>query len=107
MQQVATEIVPDAPRPTSGADPGRRLPGPIVVLLAGLAGLAWGVVARLWMRFLHTGEALGAGGQLMAGIASLGAAMLVWTGLALALRRLARGVRARGTQASRIQPAST
>jgi uncharacterized iron-regulated membrane protein len=69
--------------------------------------LSTGRKARLWMRFLHTGEALGAGGQLMAGIASLGAAMLVWTGLALALRRLARGVRARGTQASRIQPAST
>jgi hypothetical protein len=42
------------------------------------------------MRFLHTGEALGAGGQVAAGIASLGAAALVRTGLALALRRLAR-----------------
>jgi uncharacterized iron-regulated membrane protein len=69
--------------------------------------LSAGRKARLWMRFLHTGEALGGGGQLMAGIASLGAAMLVWTGLALALRRLARRLRARGTQASRIPPSST
>ena len=51
--------------------------------------------ARMWMRFLHTGEALGAGGQLLAGLGSLGAAVLVWTGLALALRRLARSWRAR------------
>lgn len=43
--------------------------------------------ARLWTRFLHTGEALGLAGQLVAGIASLGATVLVWTGLALAFRR--------------------
>jgi uncharacterized iron-regulated membrane protein len=42
---------------------------------------------RTWTRFLHTGEALGWGGQLIAGVASLGGAVLVWTGLALALRR--------------------
>ncbi|AKT42949.1 PepSY-associated TM helix domain-containing protein [Chondromyces crocatus] len=45
---------------------------------------------RRWMRFLHTGEALGVGGQLVAALASLGALFLVWTGLALALRRFAR-----------------
>ena len=43
----------------------------------------------MWLRFLHTGEALGWPGQLVAGIASLGGVMLVWTGLALAVRRLA------------------
>ena len=62
--------------------------------------LSAGRKARLWMRFLHTGEALGAGGQLVVGLASLGAAVLVWTGLALALRRLARSRRA-------LQPSST
>jgi len=32
----------------------RRIPGP-VLLLAGLTGgLAWGVLARLWMRFIST-----------------------------------------------------
>jgi uncharacterized iron-regulated membrane protein len=43
--------------------------------------------ARRWVRLLHTGEALGWGGQLVAGIACLAGVMLVWTGLALAWRR--------------------
>jgi PepSY-associated TM region len=50
---------------------------------------------RTWLRFLHTGEALGRPGQVVAGTASLGAALLVWTGLALALRRLLRSWRSR------------
>jgi uncharacterized iron-regulated membrane protein len=45
---------------------------------------------RTWTRFLHTGEALGPIGQLVAGVASLGGVVLVYTGLALALRRLLR-----------------
>jgi len=69
--------------------------------------LSAGRKARSWMRFLHTGEALDAGGQLAAGLASLGAAVLVWTGLALALRRLARSWRARATLGSRAEPSST
>jgi uncharacterized iron-regulated membrane protein len=44
---------------------------------------------RLWARFTHTGEAFGATGQTIAGIASLGTSLLVFTGLSLALRRLA------------------
>jgi uncharacterized iron-regulated membrane protein len=43
--------------------------------------------ARAWMRWLHTGEAGGLIGQTLAGIASAGASVLVWTGLALAWRR--------------------
>jgi hypothetical protein len=54
MEQVAIEVVPDASPLWAGGEPGRRLPGAIVVLLAGVAGLAWGVVARLWMRFIST-----------------------------------------------------
>lgn len=42
---------------------------------------------RTWTRFLHTGEALGPGGQFFAGLASLGGCFLVWTGFALTLRR--------------------
>jgi uncharacterized iron-regulated membrane protein len=53
------------------------------------ADLPAGRKARMWLRFLHTGEALGWPGQLIAGMASLGTVVLVWTGLALALRRLA------------------
>ena len=39
-------------------------------------------------RFLHTGEVLGFWGQTIAGLASLAGVLLVWTGLALAWRRL-------------------
>jgi uncharacterized iron-regulated membrane protein len=42
---------------------------------------------RTWARFLHTGEALGVGGQLVAALASLGGCFLAYTGLALAWRR--------------------
>lgn len=59
----------DLLRRTSFADetPGRRL--------------------RIWSRFLHTGEALGWPGQLVAGLACVGGCFLVYTGLALAWRR--------------------
>lgn len=49
-----------------------------------------GAQARRWVRFLHTGEALGIIGQTVAGIASFAAILMVWTGLALALRRFLR-----------------
>lgn len=49
-----------------------------------------GTQARRWVRFLHTGEALGLIGQTIAGIASFAAILMVWTGLALALRRFLR-----------------
>jgi uncharacterized iron-regulated membrane protein len=44
--------------------------------------------ARSWVRFLHTGEALGIVGQTLAGLVSLTSTVMVWTGLALAYRRL-------------------
>jgi uncharacterized iron-regulated membrane protein len=47
---------------------------------------------RSWLRFTHTGEYYGLIGQTIAGIASAGGVMLVWTGLSLALRRLAAWV---------------
>jgi uncharacterized iron-regulated membrane protein len=42
---------------------------------------------RMWVRFLHTGQALGWPGQLAAGIASLVALVLCYTGFALTWRR--------------------
>jgi len=42
---------------------------------------------RAWSRFLHTGEELGLFGQIIGAIACLGAIMLVWTGISMALRR--------------------
>jgi len=49
-----------------------------------------GARARSNVRFLHTGEVFGTAGQTIAGLASLAACFLVWTGLALAWRRLIR-----------------
>lgn len=46
--------------------------------------------ARTNIRFLHTGEVFGFFGQTLAGLASLAACFMVWTGLALAWRRLIR-----------------
>ncbi len=54
--------------PFSSNTPGRRL--------------------RSFLRFAHTGEVAGLVGQSIAGLASAGAVFLVWTGLALAWRRL-------------------
>jgi uncharacterized iron-regulated membrane protein len=44
--------------------------------------------ARTWLRFAHTGEVYGLAGQTVAGIVTAGGSVLVWTGIALALRRL-------------------
>jgi uncharacterized iron-regulated membrane protein len=43
---------------------------------------------RSILRFSHTGEVAGVAGQTLAGLVSAGGAVLVWTGLALAWRRL-------------------
>jgi uncharacterized iron-regulated membrane protein len=43
--------------------------------------------ARVWLRFLHTGEAFGLPGKVIATIASLGSLFLVYTGFALSYRR--------------------
>ena len=53
------------------------------------AQLSRGQKLRGWMRFAHTGELGGRLGELVAGLASLGGAFLVWTGISLALRRFA------------------
>ena len=54
--------------PFSSNSPGRRL--------------------RTYLRFGHTGEVFGVAGQTIAGLASLGAVALGYTGLSLAIRRL-------------------
>ena len=46
-----------------------------------------GRTLRVLARVLHTGEVGGVPGQLVAGLASAGGAILVWTGAALAWRR--------------------
>ncbi|HYF34499.1 MAG TPA: PepSY-associated TM helix domain-containing protein [Prosthecobacter sp.] len=42
---------------------------------------------RTWARWLHTGEAGGIWGQILAALCSAAAILLVWTGFALAVRR--------------------
>ncbi len=42
---------------------------------------------RIWVRYLHTGEALGWPGQFVAALACFAGLMLVWTGFALTWRR--------------------
>lgn len=59
---------PPAPGPQANSSPGAR--------------------ARRWFRFAHTGEEYGVTGQTVAALASLAACFLVYTGLALAWRRL-------------------
>lgn len=50
---------------------------------------------RLWVRFLHTGEALGMVGQAIAGLASAGGALLAWSGLVLSWIRFRNWRRSR------------
>jgi uncharacterized iron-regulated membrane protein len=57
---------------------------------------------RTWLRFVHTGEYYGLIGQTIAGIASAGGAVLVFTGLSLTWRRL-RAWRVRRSRARQPQ----
>ena len=61
------------------------------------AGFATGRKLRNAARWTHTGEILSWPGQIVAGLASLGGAFLVWTGLALSWRRF-RAWRAAGAR---------
>jgi uncharacterized iron-regulated membrane protein len=62
---------------------------------------------RAWARFVHTGEAGGITGQLIAAVASLGASFLVWTGLSLAIRRLQRALTRRPKAAQAVNVESS
>ena len=54
-----------------------------------------GFKVRRWLRFAHTGEVYGVIGQSIAGIVSLGVAVMVWTGLAMSWRRFFGSARRR------------
>lgn len=68
------------------------------------AELSAGRRARSWLRFAHTGEIYGLIGQTVAGLVTAGGAVLVYTGLALALRRLAAWLRRPATPAEIERP---
>lgn len=59
-----------------------------VVRATHFASYSLGRRLRSWVRFSHTGEAGGLVGQTIAGLASAGGVLLVFSGLALAVRRL-------------------
>ncbi len=61
-----------------------------IVKSSGYADMNAAQRLRSWTRFLHTGEALGWLGQFIAGLASLGGCVLVYTGFALAWHRWQR-----------------
>ncbi len=67
---------------------------------SGYADLSTARQIRSWTRFLHTGQALGWWGQLVAGLACLGGCFLVYTGFALSWRRFF----ARKSTATAVEP---
>jgi uncharacterized iron-regulated membrane protein len=71
LSRADASVVALSPRPPSGA-----------------SAQTSGQRARSWMRFIHTGEQYGILGQTIAMLASLAACFLVYSGLALAWRRL-------------------
>ena len=58
-----------------------------LVARAGYPAFTPGFKVRRWLRFAHTGEVYGVVGQSIAGAVSLGAAVMVWTGLSMSWRR--------------------
>lgn len=62
---------------------------------------------RSWMRFTHTGESFGLIGQFIGFVACIGGAVLVYSGFALAFRRLANFVRKRRAVRQQINAEST
>jgi hypothetical protein len=88
IQPISVVVVEPALLPTRGRtqlsiDPYR---GGVLQTL-GFADRSPGARARVWLRFLHTGEAFGFIGKLVATLATLGSLFLVYTGFALAYRR--------------------
>jgi uncharacterized iron-regulated membrane protein len=71
-----------------------------VIRWEGFSTYSRGRQLRSLLRFAHTGEVAGIAGQTVAGLASVGGAVLVWTGLALALRRFRSWLERRGVNAS-------
>ena len=58
-----------------------------LVARGGYPTFSRGFRIRRWLRFAHTGEVYGVIGQTIAGVVSLGVAVMVWTGLAMSWRR--------------------
>ena len=97
-------MTPEAEEATAVVDtgPGRRmtfqetltisLADAAVVSVKGFSEEPRAVRTFMFLRFAHTGEHFGLVGQTIAGLASLATVFMVYTGLALAYRRLVRPV---------------
>ena len=68
--------------------------------------LSAGRQLRSWLRFAHTGEIYGLTGQTIAGLVSAGGVVLVYTGIALALRRFSSWIRRRRSPAGEVSKAA-
>ncbi|HXC61008.1 MAG TPA: PepSY-associated TM helix domain-containing protein, partial [Steroidobacteraceae bacterium] len=88
--ELAVELRSDERRPPRRTVVLNRADASVVEIqgATGAATPSRGQQARTWLRFVHTGEQYGIVGQTIAGLASLAACFLVYTGLALAWRRL-------------------
>ena len=75
-------------------EPPAQLGPDAVVRSEGYSSYTRGRQWRTFLRFAHTGEFYGIVGQTIAGLVTLGSTVLVYTGLALSLRRLLRWWRA-------------
>jgi uncharacterized iron-regulated membrane protein len=67
----------------------------VVAKSSGYEDLSTARQLRAWVRYGHTGEVFGIPGQILATIASAVGVLLVWTGFALAWRRMVSWLRAR------------
>jgi uncharacterized iron-regulated membrane protein len=119
--RAAGEIRPSTPQPaTFTIRTGTSWPRTATTTLAlnpytgdvlrrtGYADLNAAQKVRSWTRFLHTGEALGWGGQLVAGLACLGGCVLVYTGFALAWRRFfGKSTKPPSSTGETVAPATT
>lgn len=76
---------------------------PVIAKSESFTQLSPGRRARSWLRFAHTGEFYGLAGQTVAGVASAGGAVLVYSGLALAVRRLLGWITRRRTVAESVE----
>ncbi len=63
-----------------------------IIGVTGLEDQSAGRRARVFLRFLHTGEVFGVLGQTLAGLGSLAAVFMFYTGFALAYRRLVQPI---------------
>ena len=108
VYRAVGEAPPTPGRPTAARPAERRDASVTLGAIWARSDLTLGRRVRTTMRFAHTGEVLGVAGQTIAGIASVGGAVLVWTGLALAWRRFRAwaGRRQRVAGSSRVSNAA-